>query len=295
MKNKFCLWEKIKKSNFSNEFKNWSLGYKLMFFFGIALLIVDIVLLFYYFWYHGSRKLGIIYGSDEITSLFGNKINENVKGDEAFYPHVLAYMWRQTFTFTFISNFMMAITMIITPFKRNNQKSQAWFFATIIYITVTFLIYWTLIFPTSFKKGIWSEPASAIPSLIVHAINPAFGFAVLILLRKDIHIKNNQIWLTSVFVFCYFLFAFITFWIGDVAIQSLNKNQNVKNIEDKYGTVIYPFLNFKKPFFYKGGNLAIVIILDILIFVLSIFLTPALGFIWKASLRQTKKTKKYIQ
>ncbi|WP_029513229.1 MAGa3780 family membrane protein [Mycoplasmopsis primatum] len=267
-----------KQCKFAQTFKNWNLTYKLVFIFGLIILLADFIILIHSFKYHGIGPLKKIYNRPEFKEAIdkGTIVFNNV-----VYPNALQAIWSQTMTFTMISNWMLAITMVVLPFKKDNQKTQAWFMATVVYISITFLIYWTLIFFVSLKKGIWNDLKSALPSFILHAINPLFGIVALILLRKQISISNKQIWMMSLVISGYFLFGFITFFIGD---QLVDDKSNAK-LYSKYNIVIYTFLNFRHPFFYKGGNVAIVVILDLLALSVGILIAPTIGFIWKYSLK----------
>jgi len=67
--------------------------------------------------------------------------------------------------------------------------------------------------------------------------------------------------------------AMIMFFIGK---QIMIKNvPTFKDQYSKYNVVVYAFLNFEKPLFYKGGKIAVIVILDLLMFLLGAFLAPA--------------------
>ncbi|WP_338822426.1 MAGa3780 family membrane protein [Mycoplasmopsis felifaucium] len=270
----------VKKSNFKQTFLNWKLGYKLSFIFGLALILIDICILINYFNYALTDFL-----EKTNDSMYASQINYEVSKGKWVYPSALGLMWRKTLTFTEISNFILAITLIVFPFKKDNQKQQAWFFSTIVFITITFLVYWTLVLPSSIKKGVWNRLDLAIPSFFMHAINPILGFIVLIFLRKDITLKHSQILMSSFMILGYFTFGLITFFIGEKILVTIQGRNISYDDYVKYDIVIYPFLNFRYPMFYKGDNIAIKIILNIVIFVLAPGLPIGLAYAWKASLR----------
>lgn len=268
--------KQVKSCNncFFKQFKTWKPILKAIFILGWILLIIDFSILLHYMNIHGIQKAIQQLKSSGADSLIG----QGDKGKE-FFPNALALMWNQGTTFTMISNWLLAISMIVFPLYASKQKAQFFFFFAVTNITITFIIYWTLIFFVSLKNGVWHNPSAAIPSFILHAINPLFGFIMLGLVRKDITLKTSQLWLTNIMVLLYFFMAMIMFFIGkQIMIKNVPK---FKDQYSKYNVVVYAFLNFEKPLFYKGGKIAIIVILDLLMFLLGAFLAPAFAWMWK--------------
>ena len=263
---------------FFKQFKTWKPIFKAIFIIGLILLIIDFSILIHYMNIHGIQKAIEQLRSSGADNLIGN----GTKGKE-FYPNALALMWNQGTTFTMISNWLLAISMIVFPLYANKQKAQFFFFFAVTNITITFVIYWTLIFFVSLKNGVWNNPSAAVPSFILHAIKPLFGFILLGLVRKDITLKRHHLWLTNIMVLLYFFMAMIMFFIGK---QIMIKNvPGIKDPYSKYNVVVYAFLNFERPLFYKGGKIAIIIILDLLMFLLGGFLAPSFAWMWKGIFR----------
>lgn len=75
----------------------------------------------------------------------------------------------------------------------------------------------------------------------------------------------------------------VMFFIGKPLLGL--KNAGSKDEYAKYNIVVYTFLNFDKPLFYKGGKIAVVILLDIAMFALGAFLAPAFAWMWKGIFR----------
>ncbi|MGZ9413370.1 MAGa3780 family membrane protein [Mycoplasma sp. Z386] len=173
--------------------------------------------------------------------------------------------------FTYQSNFLLGVVLILLAANRKSTKIKRWLFAATTLITITFIIYWALI---SYTND-WTNVYGSIVSLITHLINPILGFIALFLIRKSLTIDNKLLFHTSLYVFGYFLFAFILYF-ASYAYYAKEYND---------GVVIYTFLNFTKPFFYKGGNIAVVIFLDILMFIIALFIPMTLGLFWKAVYR----------
>ncbi|MBU4690491.1 hypothetical protein KQ874_02160 [Mycoplasma sp. ES3157-GEN-MYC] len=174
------------------------------------------------------------------------------------------------FYFTYLTNFFLGITLLMFPHFKASHKFKKSFFMSIVLITVTFVIYWALI---SWNPKTWTEPYGAIRSLITHAINPILGFVALYLVRKEVTVNNKTIGILIGIVLAYFLFAFIVYF------ANYNVYQNNK------GVVIYSFLDFVNPLFYKGGNVLLIIILDILMFVLGAIIPVVFSLFWIAVYR----------
>ncbi|WP_373440625.1 MAGa3780 family membrane protein [Metamycoplasma equirhinis] len=253
----------------------------LIFTLGLLLLLTDIIILFHYFNIHGIQPLIKQYSDPQIKNLIGQN---------NFYPNAIAAMWRHAGTFTMISNIVLAVAMISYAVFPKQSKTKYFYFFACVNITITFLIYWTLIFFVSLKAGIWKNLSAAIPSFVLHAINPAIGIGILIWQRKKILLTTKNIWLTNVFVLMYFFGAMITFFIA----QPILELKKIDNPYVNYGTVVYSFLNFKEPMFYKGGKLGIVIVLDILMFTLGALLAPVLAYFWKGVLRIKNPNKNHV-
>ncbi|WP_436359191.1 MAGa3780 family membrane protein [Mycoplasma sp. 480] len=175
--------------------------------------------------------------------------------------------------FTYQSNFLLGIVLLFLAASPKSHKLKRWLFAATTLITITFIIYWALI---SYTND-WTKVYESTVSLITHLINPILGFVALFLIRKTFTIDNKLLFLASLYVFGYFLFALILYF-SSYAYYAKEYND---------GIVIYTFLNFTKPFFYKGGNIAVVIFLDILMFIIALFIPMTLGLFWKAVYRIT--------
>ncbi|QSF13559.1 MAGa3780 family membrane protein [Mycoplasma sp. Mirounga ES2805-ORL] len=269
MENK-CI---LKKCPLGQKLSGLSKEYKIMFFLGIWLLLVDTAILIYYF-YHNISLVKMFLEENSIKDFNG------ING--ALAPSALAIMWKITLTFTQISNWFLAVMLTIHPFHKDSKKSQSFLFAAIVYITITFLIYWGLI---SWNASTWKYPLVGICSTILHAINPIIGFVAFILIRKNINISQASIWKTNIFVLVYFMFGLITFLIGEQLVSFARQSENVF---DKYrimDVAIYKFLNFRHPLFYKGNNMFVVVLLDIAMFILGFVLSPAIGYCWAKILK----------
>ncbi|MCS4536594.1 MULTISPECIES: MAGa3780 family membrane protein [unclassified Mycoplasma] len=170
------------------------------------------------------------------------------------------------FYFTYLTNLFTGITLILFSIIKNREKILKMFVISVGLITITFLVYWLLL---SWRKETWSTFYSAIRSTITHAINPVIAFVVLFLLRKTAVISSKEIKTTAIITIAYCLFALIIYF------ASYNK------FVEGAGVTIYSFLNFTKPLFYTGGNLGVVIFLDILIFALAVGLSLSTLLFWK--------------
>lgn len=280
--NEKCLKNKILALPLIKKFNDWNTIYKAMFIVGIIMAMVNLSSLIVYFWWSIEKTINNLKLND-----FYKSLPIWTKENPTFRPDALALMWSKTLTFTMISNWILTINLITLPFLQKSTKAKVWFFTANVLITITFSIYWSLIFPTYFKgkAAILEKWYLAFYSTILHAVNPAIGFVFLGLIKKEIKLRVIDIWKTNIFVICYFIFALITFFIGE-KIKNVAPDAN-ENIYKSFNVTIYDFLNFKHPLFYGLGwaknsyNIGLVIMLDIIMFLIAFFLTPGLAYLWK--------------
>ncbi|WP_029512794.1 MAGa3780 family membrane protein [Mycoplasmopsis iners] len=200
-------------------------------------------------------------------------------------PKLISNYWGYTSTFTYLSNTFLILAFGFLTFLPKKSFAQKMAFLATVYITITFVVFWTLIFPDSLKKGVYSIP-NFIASVLIHFVNPAIGFGLLILNRKHVEISKKTIWLSFIPLIIFYLFALCSFLIGQSTVQHLSEaNSENANLYNKLHLQVYAFLNFAKPLFYSGENKIVVVLLNILIVVVGLILTPALGLAWKHSLK----------
>ncbi|WP_027120497.1 MAGa3780 family membrane protein [Mycoplasmopsis lipofaciens] len=208
-------------------------------------------------------------------------INNNLQ------PKVIPSFWESTITFTYISNFLSGLSLIFFSLNTKKEFNQKFLFCSTIYITITFIVFWSLIFPQIFLNNGYN-PKHFVLSTIVHFLNPLIAIVFAILNRKNIFINKKTIYIASFFVIIYFCLAMIMYFSGLKITDEFIKD-NIKN--SKYDIyintkiVIYGFLNFQKPLFYGGGNIFIVILLDMFMFLLAFILPVGIGYFWKFVLK----------
>ncbi|MHA3796301.1 MAGa3780 family membrane protein [Mycoplasma sp. BRA285] len=267
---------KIKKSTFHQ----WSKLRKTTLFAGIAILILIFISTL---WRWSITSNEIINALDKLNSEEKSKLVEN-----KLAPAVLPSFWAITGTFTWISNLSIGIGLILFAIYPKNWIAQRGLFLVNTYITITFIVFWTLIFPVSLKDF---KADKFITSTIVHFVNPLICFIFVILNRKNIQITRTTIWLSSTVMLAYWFFALFLFFLGEPVLNALEIKDPKPSTYKQIALVVYDFLNFKQPLFYKGGNLGIIILLNLVIFIVGFFLTPALGFAWKYALKVPYDTK----
>ncbi|WP_033161446.1 MAGa3780 family membrane protein [[Mycoplasma] collis] len=177
--------------------------------------------------------------------------------------------WTTFFYFTYQTNFLLAFAILSVALLPNSMKAKQFLFATVSLISITFLVYWTLI--ALFSN--WTNVYSAITSINVHFINPVLGFISLFLLRRKILITKKVIFIASIYFFSYFIFQAILFSSTLGYWEYMNKKGEVIKFYD--GVSIYRFSNFLRPFMYKGKNFVIIIFFDLILFTLAV-VTPLL-------------------
>ncbi|QGZ97505.1 hypothetical protein GE118_01675 [Mycoplasma sp. NEAQ87857] len=215
------------------------------------------------------------------------------------FPEVASSFWQRALTFTYISNFAAGILLIIFAFCKNKKAISNILTISITYITITFLVFWGLVFPSILKdiknssnqKSYWWF----VFTTIIHFINPMIAIVAFVLIKKDLVVSKYVIYWAFIFIFIYYLFALSTFFIGEKVTNIYLNNPQLKqelkeiNIFSSTKTTIYAFLNFKHPLFYKGNSLFAIVGLNLLIFILGSILAIGITWTWIKVL----KIKKY--
>ncbi len=174
--------------------------------------------------------------------------------------------WGSFLYYTYLSNFLLGFVLIIAGVLWTNMYAKKALFISVVSITMTFVVYWALL---SYQKSTWTNPLNATRSLITHAINPILGFVALSLIRKEIVVTKITFTIPVLISTVYTIFAMILFFATfDKIIQGR-------------GAVVYGFLDFKNPYFYKGNNTGVIIILDFLLYVVSMITPLLFGIMWK--------------
>ncbi len=204
--------------------------------------------------------------------LFKEVRKENIK---IFNLETFFLRYSQFFYFTNLTNYFSIITLLLMCFSKRNIV-QRLFFHSVILITITFLVYWGLISWSSNWKNIFES----YKSLQTHLINPMIIFIFAYLWKSELTIPTKDKYICLIYVFAYFIFAFVLF------ITTYYWKYNGEG-----GVVIYSFLDFFHPFFYKGNSLDIKLLLNLVIILIGIFLPIVIFLFWQKILKTNiKKT-----
>ncbi|QJB71104.1 MAGa3780 family membrane protein [Mycoplasma sp. 1654_15] len=175
------------------------------------------------------------------------------------------------FYFTYQTNIIFAIALLIYVLNPSRKKFQ-WLFSSIVLLTITFIVFWTLIaWHFNFKENL----LDTLQTLIVHLVNPILSFICLYHLKRAYAIKKYTFIYPILYSFCYYLFCCLLFFFSVRQYTNPDFSNENKIVYFYTGLTIYPFLNFYHPFFYSGNSNTIVIILN-LITLLSIAIVPFL-------------------
>ncbi|MGY5139236.1 MAGa3780 family membrane protein [Mycoplasmopsis gallinarum] len=196
-----------------------------------------------------------------------------------YYPRIIPEFWDITSYFTYISNFLLIVAFFLFALFTNKKSLQRFAFLTTVYITITFSVFWTLIFPESFNGKL--NPWSFFASLLVHLINPTIGIILLGINRKEINLSKWTINLAPLTLLGYYLIALVIYFIGLPVTQAVEEINVSARVFNDTRLVIYPFLNFLKPLFTNGENLTLTIFLNILIVVMGLTIPYAFAWMWK--------------
>ncbi|MFV8478973.1 MAGa3780 family membrane protein [Mycoplasma sp. VS428] len=260
----------IKKSTFHQ----WTKLRKATLFAGIAILVLIFIATLWRWAITANDIVSIIdkFSPEEKAKLVAEKA----------VPAVLPSFWAITGTFTWISNLAIGIGLILFAIYPKSWIAQRALFLVNTYITITFVVFWTLIFPVSIK---YFQAQRFINSAIVHFLNPLICFIFVILNRKNIQVTKTTIWLSSIVLVAYWFFALFLFFLGQPVLDALEVQNPGPDLYKQLALVVYDFLNFKHPLFYKGDSVTVVVLLNLVIFIVGFLLTPGIGFAWKYALK----------
>ena len=149
------------------------------------------------------------------SDLVGYKWDGNPNNRQVWQEHI--YMWLK---FTLISNLFCAIVSFITIINLMNYKNQHLQRLKILMtvnLTITMLIFWTVIFP---GRGFsYYNPVSFTSTIFAHVIVPVFAiitFLVEIWLTRSIKNNGLNIWITALinlsFLLIWFLMAIFVYY-----------------------------------------------------------------------------------
>ncbi|MCU4117070.1 hypothetical protein N8G13_01145 [Mycoplasma zalophi] len=194
------------------------------------------------------------------------KINNNTKS-QGLENIFLRYA--NIFYFTNLTNLFSLITLLALAIKENNKIKQL-FFHSIVLITITFLIYWSLI---SWQSN-WKNIFESYKSLHTHLINPLICFIFAFIWKDKLLFNKKDKYYVVIYVMIYFIFALILY------LTTYYFKYNQQN-----AVVIYGFLDFINPFFYHGKQLGLQIVLNILFIVVGFTLPFSICLFWTKILK----------
>ncbi|TNK83067.1 hypothetical protein C4M96_03850 [Mycoplasmopsis pullorum] len=260
-------------------FFQWTKLRKATLFAGIAVLVLVMIVTIFYFFYERDLFAKRLAQIDDAT------LNQLYKNQ--LLPNMLARFWRRTLTFTWLSNLFLGIALILFAIYPRNWIAQRAIFLAVVYITITFFVFWGLIFPESIKRF---QFLNFVMTSIVHFINPLIGFVFLILIRKNIKVTELTIWLSCITLLAYYFFALISYFVGDSMINDLSNRLGTSNNQDlklhrELDLVIYGFLNFRSPLFLKPTKTYVSVIINIAIVVVGLLTPPLIGICWQKACR----------
>ncbi|MBN3535020.1 MAGa3780 family membrane protein [Mycoplasma procyoni] len=161
------------------------------------------------------------------------------------------------FYFTHHSNMFFGVALLLFGWK-DNEFYKRLLFSSVALMFFTILIYWAFIFDWTQKNEREGEYLSKVwawsHNVITHIIVPILSFVFLALYRKQITITYKTFMWINIYILSYVGFMLVVFLINFIATK---------------GQVVgYDFTDPFKPFGYKGGNIFLIILLDILLVLL---------------------------
>lgn len=208
-----------------------------------------------------------------INSISTNKV-EFVLVDAYYFISFSNYFGNLSsiFYFTYQSNLLFGFVLLSYVLTRSKKKFQL-LFATTTMITVVLIVFWTVI--------AWHINFSSFENLLstatVHFLNPILAIISLFWFRKDYQISTKGMLLASIYSFAYLIFCALLYVFTVKQWLSKTYTHNGDIIYFYTGVTIYPFLNFLHPFFYSGGSMFVLFLLNLIMIVLSFLMPYGIG------------------
>ncbi|MBN4083310.1 hypothetical protein JXZ92_00540 [Mycoplasma sp. CSL10137] len=218
---------------------------------------------------------------------------------ENILPNAVNDLWGgSTHWFTFMSNVLMAVSILLLPFYHKSLIAHKIYFSSMIYIIIVVIVFWSGTITDSTILGYMSKN-DIYRTIIWHVIGPLIGLSTLCWERKKIKISNKTIWVTFVFPVLYLIFASTIYFVSYkynnfnslVKLPPLSSNNFPNDVPQRFnreidrGIAIYSIISFQHPLGYRGSNIYFKVINIILIVLFSFLTSPIIGFILRRVLR----------
>lgn len=170
--------------------------------------------------------------------------------------------------FTIQSNFFLGIMLIIYSFKSLSKKVQTFFFGSVVFISITFLVYWSAL---AFKEQTykWNSVYYQFYNLFTHLFNPLFGISILFYVKKDLIINKKTLGKLSLYMSIFVVMNAFFYGAGSIVVNG--------ELESAY---IYSFLDLKKILFINLTNLpALSFFINILLVVVAPLIFILISFL----------------
>lgn len=256
----------------------------------ISLAIGIIVLVVFLYSAIGDAIFRVNEFNKQLKLIDQNTLTELLKYEQ-LRPTLLGFMWKKTLTFTYITNLSLAVSLIIYSFYGDKLFSKLWLFYSSTWITITFIVFWSLIFAELAKAEFWQLSFT----ISTHAINPIIGMIMLFYFKKDLskYIKFKHCVHSVWFMIVYYIFALVIFFSGYSAVRVLESKiaDMTINVYKVIDLPIYSFLNFARPLFYSGNSIVLKILLNVIIVIVGILTVIGLSTMWMKLIRIRKNKK----
>lgn len=262
----------------------------------VSLAIGIIVLVVFLYSAIGDAIFRVNEFNKQLKLIDQNTLTELLKYEQ-LRPTLLGFMWKKTLTFTYITNLSLAVSLIIYSFYGDKLFSKLWLFYSSTWITITFIVFWSLIFAELAKAEFWQLSFT----ISTHAINPIIGMIMLFYFKKDLskYIKFKHCVHSVWFMIVYYIFALVIFFSGYSTVSVLESKiaDMTINVYKVIDLPIYSFLNFARPLFYSGNSIVLKILLNVIIVIVGILTVIGLSTMWMKliGIRKNKKVRRDIK
>lgn len=229
----------------------------------------------------------------EMASFTGDLSKEQIQiYAKLFSTNIVVSIFYFLTFFTYQTNYIFLVCLLCVGLFWDKPVLKRILFYSACWITVTFLIYWLVIFWSN--NIVLNHPVYVFQTTWLHLVNPVVAWIILWYLKKEITLKKNWYYAVVSYPICYFFALFAIYFMGYLINFQFQKNLTtntvviLKKYDIKYPIndfSVYNAFDFFYPLYYgkkwgSGDNKFIILGLNFFVFFNSILIPFFIGKIF---------------
>lgn len=187
--------------------------------------------------------------------------------------------------YTVQTNIFCGVTLICLGCFNYSTKAQSWYLGSVNLITITFVVYWTLLAPGYSYH--WNFPYFVVATVFLHGVNPIICFVLLIAIRKEMVINKRILGICSMWVMIFYIYSAILYGVAPTIDKTTNQI---------HGATIYKFLDLRHLFFINLSKLpALALFLNIILLIICPLIPTGISWLWIKALSIRSIDKSYFK